>query len=175
LVGHFGTFGAGIASILRATLPTLLRRESDITLLLIGVASVGFRDRFIREFPDLADRVHSTGGIEAAESLSLHLSACDVLVQPYPDGVTTRRGTIMAALSHGRPTITTQGAFTEPFWQASGAVVLAPAGDSDALVEATLPVLKSAGTRVALGEAGKEFYQRCFDVERVVGSLRELD
>ena len=38
--------------------------------------------------------------------LSRHLQACDVLVQPYPEGITSRRTSAMAALAHGRAIVT---------------------------------------------------------------------
>jgi glycosyltransferase involved in cell wall biosynthesis len=172
LVGHFGTFGPPIVPMLRAILPPLLRRANNASLLLIGVGSSAFRESLARECPDLANRIHATGKIEAGDRLSLHLSACDLLVQPFPDGVTSRRSTIMAALSHGRPTITTEGALTEPFWRKSGAVTLAPAGASEAFVELAIRFLENPEARASLGEAGRDFYRREFDIEHVVGLLR---
>jgi hypothetical protein len=175
LVGHFGTFGPPITPMLRAILPPLLRQASSVSMLLIGVGSSAFRENLIRECPDLANRVHATGKIEAGDRLSLHLSACDLLVQPFPDGVTSRRSTIMAALSHGRPTITTTGALTEPFWRTSGAVALAPAEASEAFVELAMRFLESPEERASLGQVGREFYRREFDIEHVVGLLRRPD
>jgi glycosyltransferase involved in cell wall biosynthesis len=35
------------------------------------------------------------------------MHASDVMVQPYRDGVSLRRGTLMAVMAHGRPLITT--------------------------------------------------------------------
>lgn len=54
----------------------------------------------------LADRVHWTGFL-APDMVSAHLHAADMMVLPYRDGVSLRRGTLMAALAHGRPVITT--------------------------------------------------------------------
>ena len=51
-------------------------------------------------------------GAEAAAALR----ACDLLVQPYPDGVTTRRTSVMAALTTSVPVLTTDGPLTEPVW-----------------------------------------------------------
>jgi len=53
-----------------------------------------------------------------------------VLLQPYEDGVTTRRGSIIAALALGVPVVTTTGRMTEPLWRASAAVTLVADGDS---------------------------------------------
>ena len=117
--------------------------------------------------------MHAVGQISATDPrLSLHLSACDVLLQPYPDGVTTRRTTIMAALAHGLATVTTTGELTEPLWSKSGAVALAPAHDSDAFVEAALEIMHSREKRAALGQNGREFYRTKFDIQHIVEQLR---
>jgi glycosyltransferase involved in cell wall biosynthesis len=64
------------------------------------------------------------------------------------------------------------GELTEPLWSKSGAVELAPAKDSDAFVEAAVEVLENAEKRASLGENGREFYQRKFDIQYIVEMLR---
>ncbi len=173
LLGHFGTFNPAITPMLSAIVPPLLRRSNRASLLLIGGGSRAFRELLIRERPELDCRVHAAGQIDARDPhLSLHLGACDVLLQPYPDGVTTRRTTIMAALAHGLATVTTTGELTEPLWRNSGAVALAPAYDSEAFVELTLEILGSAEKRASLGAMGREFYQGNFDIRHIVELLR---
>lgn len=54
----------------------------------------------------VAARVHWTGFV-ADDAVSAHLHACDVMALPYRDGVSLRRGTLMAVLAHGRPLVTT--------------------------------------------------------------------
>ena len=54
----------------------------------------------------LTQRVHWTGFL-SDRRVSAHLHAVDVMVMPYRDGSSLRRGTLMAALAHGRPLITT--------------------------------------------------------------------
>jgi glycosyltransferase involved in cell wall biosynthesis len=175
LAGHFGTFGPAITPMLRAAIPAILRTAPSASLLLIGRGSNAFREDLVREAPDLKSVIHATGAIDEPDRLSLHLSACDVLVQPYPDGVTTRRSTIMAALSHGRPTITTIGALTEPLWTSSGAVALAPAEDIEEFVRSVLRLLEDREQRASLGDAGRQFYQLKFDIAHVVQRLHSYD
>ena len=55
---------------------------------------------------EIADRVHWTGFLPDSD-VSTYMHAADVMVQPYRDGVSLRRGTLMAVLAHGRPLITT--------------------------------------------------------------------
>jgi glycosyltransferase involved in cell wall biosynthesis len=173
LLGHFGTFNPAITPMVTAVVPPLLSRFRSASLLLIGPGGQEYREQLILQCPDLDGRVHAVGQIDARDPrLSMHLGACDVLLQPYPDGITTRRTTIMAAMAHGIATVTTTGELTEPLWSKSGAVALAPAHDSDAFVESAREILENLEKRQALGANGREFYQRNFGIQHVVEVLR---
>jgi glycosyltransferase involved in cell wall biosynthesis len=54
----------------------------------------------------LADRIIRTGYVDAA-GVSAYLQAADVVVLPYRDGVSLRRGALMAALSHSCAVVST--------------------------------------------------------------------
>lgn len=173
LVGHFGTFGPLITPLLRSLLPPFLTQAKSTSMLLIGGGSIEFKDSLVRQFPELRDVIYATGHMNAGDPrLSLHLSACDSFLQPYPDGVTSRRTTLMAVLAHGRPTITTAGVLTEPFWRLSRAVELLPVDDNDAFVQAALGLLANPQQRLALEKAALEFYNRQFDIEHIVDLVR---
>jgi glycosyltransferase involved in cell wall biosynthesis len=176
LLGHFGTFGPPITPLLRAIIPPLLQCSKGAGLLLIGPNSAPFRDALVRDFPDLESAVFAVGQIAAQDpALSLHLSACDLLLQPYPDGVTGRRTSIMAALAHGRATVTNTGPFTEPLWAENQPVALAPAGDTAAFVDAAARLIEDPAARAALGESARAFYRRFFDIEMSVAKLRRAN
>ncbi len=55
---------------------------------------------------NLQRRVHWTGFLDDA-AVSAHFAACDLVALPYKDGVSLRRGTLMAALAHGCAVVTT--------------------------------------------------------------------
>lgn len=55
---------------------------------------------------NLTKRVHWTGFVPD-HNVSVYLKTADLMVMPYRDGVSLRRGTLMAVLAHGRPLITT--------------------------------------------------------------------
>ena len=61
----------------------------------------------------LGGRVHWTGFLSPGR-VSAHLAAADLMVMPYRDGVSLRRGTLMAVLAHGRPLLTTAPVATAP-------------------------------------------------------------
>jgi glycosyltransferase involved in cell wall biosynthesis len=173
LLGHFGTFGPPIAPLVNAILPSLLRQMTNASVLLIGSGSGEFGSHLIQKCPDLRDRIHATGHVDAPSDLSPYISACHVLLQPYPDGITSRRTTIIAALSHGRPIVTTSGMLTESFWEASGAVVMVPAGDVDAFVTAVLEVLNNPSQSASMGKSALDLYHRQFQLDHIIGLLRE--
>ncbi|HYL36148.1 MAG TPA: glycosyltransferase family 4 protein [Bryobacteraceae bacterium] len=125
LIGHFGTFGWPIADLLENIVPPLLR-GTDAAMVLLGTGGAEFRERLLVRHPDLAPRLYATGYLDDT-ALSCFLSACDVMVQPYPDGLTARRSSALAPMAHGRPVVTNASPITEPLWRESGAVVFAPA------------------------------------------------
>lgn len=170
ILGHFGTYGAYTAEQLTALLPRILS-DCDSHALLLGRGGHDWRDKLLRKHPELAGRVHTTGGLPPAD-LSRHLSACDVMVQPYPDGVNSRHGTMMGALAHGLPIVTTSGVLTESLWMESGAVALAPVQDASALVDLTRQLLADEAQRGCLGGAAKALYQTRFDLRHTIAALR---
>jgi hypothetical protein len=120
LVGYFGSGGRYAESALQAAIRTLRAKRQDLAFICIGRGSEEAAARM--ELP----RITATGAIDLT-SLSHHLSACDVLIQPYVDGVSGRRTTTISALEHGIPVATTFGALSEPFWKDSRAVAVVPA------------------------------------------------
>jgi glycosyltransferase involved in cell wall biosynthesis len=171
LVGHFGTYGSPVASLLLDGLIELLSTLPAPHVLLIGTGSERFRREFLQQHPTYAQRITATGPLDEA-LLAAHIAACDVLVQPYPDGISSRRTTAMAGLSLGVPVVTTGGALTESFWESSNAVRLARVGDTTTLVGHVERLLRYPDERTQLVSTAKALYLGMFDVTRVVAALR---
>lgn len=173
LVGHFGTYGEQIAGTLREILPRLLScEEARCAVLLLGRGSKEMRAELLRTRPELAGRLHAAGTLPP-EEVSRHLAACDLLVQPYPDGVSTRRTSVMAGLAHGLPVVTTKGALTESLWEESGAVLLTEPGDVIGMARAVGELLADAARRKGLGELARATYRLHFDLPHLMAKLRE--
>ncbi len=98
----------------------------------------------------LDQRVHWTGFVDDHE-VSGHFYASDVTALPYLDGVSLRRGTLMAALAHGRAIVTTLPSTATP--ELEGAVEMVPPGDAEALAEKIVQVWRDTERRKALEEA----------------------
>jgi glycosyltransferase involved in cell wall biosynthesis len=121
--------------------------------------------------PALEGRVQGTGRVPADEAAAV-LAACDLLVQPYIDGVTTRRTSVMAGLINARPVLTTTGHLTEAVWAETQAVAMVAAGDIPALVASAQALLAGGAARAALAARGENTYRARFSIERTIGALR---
>jgi glycosyltransferase involved in cell wall biosynthesis len=170
LVGHFGTYGRGIDALLGATLGELAAM-SDCNVLLLGEGSEAAGLRLAALHPRLAGRIFATGRL-AERDLSHHVAACDLMLQPYPDGVSSRRTSAMVAIAHGRAMVTTGGWLTEPIWADAGAAILAPVGDAHALAASVAAILFDVRERDAIGQRGAALYDARFDVRHAVAALR---
>jgi len=172
LLGHFGTYDRNITELLLQYLPLFLLARADRVVLLLGRGSEAMRERLLREQPDVAERVHATGTL-AATDLSLHLKACDLMLQPYIDGVSSRRTSVMVALSHGLPIVTTSGRLTESLWTESGAVAIAPVGDTLGIVNLIERLLQDPTERARLGNTARALYQEKFDLRHTIEALQD--
>jgi glycosyltransferase involved in cell wall biosynthesis len=171
LIGHFGTYGASIVKLLEPILSAWAKDPADGVILLIGKGSEQFRGGLIEKQPQLDGLIQATGMLEADE-LAHHLAACDLLIQPYPDGVSSRRTSFMAGLANGKPMVSTTGWLSEALWSQCGAVALAPAGDTQAFVQHVQRLRADSGERLRLGSAGGRLYREQFDSSYIISSLR---
>jgi glycosyltransferase involved in cell wall biosynthesis len=171
LVGHFGTGGRHIESLLRDAISCLWQTHPDLRLLLLGRGSESLREVIANQHPELKAKIHATGWLPA-EILSLHISACDLMLQPYPDGVSSRRSSIMIGLSHGIPVVTTTGQLTEPLWDESCAVLLAPVERVCHLAALARQLLRDSKERKSMGERAEHLYQERFDIQNTIRALR---
>ncbi len=172
LIGHFGAYDKYLTNMMLELLPLLLNGPKNTSVILLGKGSLELRDRLIEAHHELTNSLHATGTL-AAEDLSRHISACDVMLQPYQDGVSGRRTSVMSALAHGIPVVTTRGKATEDCWLESPAMKLVEAGNTHELYQAVQRVLLNVSKRDRPDLDSKKFYAEFFDVKRTVSRLRE--
>jgi glycosyltransferase involved in cell wall biosynthesis len=101
------------------------------------------------------NRVHWTGFL-APERVSTYLTAADMMIMPYRDGVSLRRGTLMAVLAHGRPLITTAPAESTPEFRHGENMWLVAPGDVEGVVNAVTSLAGDEGARARLGQGALE-------------------
>jgi glycosyltransferase involved in cell wall biosynthesis len=171
LVGHFGAYSSLVADRLLDLLPRILGGSSQPSVLLVGAGSDQLQRRFAKRHPDMATRVSAAGYVPSSD-LAMYLSACDVFVQPYPDGISSRRTSAMAVLSLARPLVTTRGHLTEELWDQSGALLLADVSAPEGLAAHVDRLLADSVARQSLGNAGRDLYARLFDVKQTIMTLR---
>ena len=171
VVGHFGTYGPFIVPYLRRAIPLLLAR-TDRAVVLIGRNGDRFAAELLAGRPDdWGGRLVATGDANPND-VTAWLAACDVILQPYPDGISGRRTSAMAAVAAGRPVVGTAGKLTEPAWLTAGAVLLVPADRPDELAPAVERLLADPAAARRLGDAARAFYREKFSIDHTIRLLR---
>ena len=103
----------------------------------------------------LESRVHWTGFMsDRRVSTALHMA--DLVVLPYKDGVSLRRGTLMAALAHGCAIISTEPERPVPQLIHGENIWLIPPDDPQALAAAVRHLQKRPELRTKLGVAAQK-------------------
>jgi glycosyltransferase involved in cell wall biosynthesis len=173
LIGHFGTFRKDVACLLVPVLDELLR-TTDARVLLVGRGSDAFADEFTSRNADFDRRISSFGDLEAAQ-VAIVLSACDALLQPYPDGISTRRGTAMAALALGIPVVSNLGHLSEPSWRDTEAARITNSASAQELTASVRAVLQDRNLRTRLSANARLAYQAQFALSHTIDSLLRGD
>jgi len=168
LAGHFGTFSRETRPLLDKAITGLLDGSSETTVVCFGrgsddyVASSAIRGN--------RDRLASAGALSDRDA-SLYLQACDIMIQPYIDGASARRTTLMAALAHGRAVVTTVGSLSEPWWTTTGNVVAVDVARPHSLGDAAVALAGDSTRRVGLGLCARGFYEERFALTHAVRRL----
>lgn len=171
IFAHFGTYRmVDTCASLRVIIPALLQ-DTARRFILLGRGSNEFANSIIEQAPHLGDRVLGCGALPP-DVLADHLAAVDVLVQPFGEGVTARRGSVLAGLGLGVPTVTTDGSMTESFWHSSRALIMVPAGDDAALVKAATALIQDTDKLRSVSIEARMTYSRYFAISRTVEALR---
>jgi glycosyltransferase involved in cell wall biosynthesis len=105
-----------------------------------------------------------TPGTLAEDEVSLRLRASDLLLLSFADGISTRRGTLMAGLAHGLPIVGLRGVSTDAvLLRHPEAFVLTPVGDHEAFAKAVLALAGDRERMAATGQAAGALYREQFD------------
>lgn len=145
----------------------LLRQQGlDARLLLIG-GEVGHADptnvAYAQRVQTLIERYHLVGmvyrtGYTDLPEVSANLLAADAVVMPYRDGVSFRRTTLIAALRHGCPVVSTVPAdpVTIPEIQPGENMLLAQPHDASSLAQTIQTLTADGALRQKLGQGAKQ-------------------
>lgn len=178
-IGYFGLLNSskGIDILLRGY-HIVRQRGLSVTLTMVG-ANLGHSDptnvAYARRIKgqvsemDIDGSIRWTGQLSPADT-SRALQSLDACVLPYEDGASFRRGTLMAALAHGLPIITTRpsrrpGA-AGPGLSDRENCLLVPPGDVGALAEAIEELANSPSLRERLARGALDLSKQ-FTWERI--------
>jgi glycosyltransferase involved in cell wall biosynthesis len=114
-----------------------------------------------------------TGQLSHPE-ISKLLGACDLMMLPFTDGVSTRRTSAVTALQHGVPLLTTSGAKPEPWFVHAQNAYLVPQGDTTALVNGLLELAGNPGLRTRIALGGRALYEAQFSWEVIAQLVSSL-
>lgn len=182
LLGYFGFLNQSKgADTLISAMAILEDRHAPARLLLIGgqtgasdASNAVFEAQLQRQIAryDLDRRIIRTGFVETPQ-VSGHLLACDAVVLPYRDGVSFRRGSLMAALAHGCPVISTEPARPLPELKDGENIRLVPPESAPALVLAVTELLQAPELRARLGQGARKL-SRTFRWDAIAGRTLEF-
>jgi len=155
VVGYFGFLGASKGG---RTLLNALAQLPEVQLLLIG-GQTGTSDPTNVEYAaeldalaaelGVAGRIKRTGYLTTEETTQAFL-ACDLMAIPYSDGASLRRGSLMACLAHGMPTVTTFPLSLVPELQDGQNIYFVPAKEPETLAKAIKAVMADPSLRARL-------------------------
>ena len=168
LLGYFGFLNAskGVETLLRA-LKLLVEDGHDMHLLMVGgkigssdLTNVAYAQRMEALIGELGlgERVHSTDFVPQSE-VSAHLMATDLCVLPYRDGISFRRGSLLACLAHGCPIVSTRPRVRISELREGENVLLAPPDDPATLARRVEDAAGDANLHRRLQEAARRLAQ----------------
>ncbi|MCE9608437.1 MAG: hypothetical protein K8U03_26435 [Planctomycetia bacterium] len=173
-IGHFGTYSAGIIALLVPILQLLLSRSHGVKIVLLGRGSAACLHDLLTGHPDWHGRVVAFDGLEDVE-VAATLQACDLMIQPFPDGASTRRTSLMACLAAGIPTITTIGELSEPFWQTQQACAAVEVGNVERAIRIIDQWLAEPQMSNATGARGRHYYSAHFSLECAIAKILDRE
>jgi len=100
----------------------------------------------------VAKHIIKTGYLDPL-STSAALLSCDLMVLPFIDGASFRHGSLLACLTHGCPTITTNPKSENERLQHETNIMLIPPEDPPSIVEAIRRLYENTLLRTKIGQA----------------------
>lgn len=182
LVAYFGflSMSKGGLTLLRA-IGLLVNDRLPARLLLVG-GRIGSSDptntQYAAEIDQvvsqlgLADRTRRTGYVDPAQ-VTQAMAAADVIALPYADGASFRRGSLMAALAHGKAIVTTRPRIQLPELVDDENCVIVPPEDAGALSAGMRRVMIEPGLRDRL-ESGAQTLSRQFTWDKIAARTADV-
>ena len=173
VISYFGLIrqGKGIEILLKAF---SIIGDIKTSLLIIGGAKNGYHREICDEIRNLnlTKKVKITGYC-SKERASRYLLSSDVCVLPFLDGVSERRGSFLAALSHRLPVITTRADSLPPGLRNGINVRLVRPGNPEGLASAIRELIKDRNMRERIATEGYK-WSRQFSWEKILRGTLDI-
>jgi len=173
LVGHFGTYGGPLRTLLQEVVELSRPAHPGRKFVFIGRGSREFLNVLEDKGTLARGSAAASGGLGPAAA-ACWIKACDVMVQPYPDGASSRRGTLMAALALGKATVSNVGQLSDTFWKHSKSLCLAEGPYAGEIVAEVSKVLADTQLRNRLEADAAKFYADRFRLEKTIERLEAI-
>lgn len=169
VLGVFG--GAHISRRLdwiAATIAEAQRRHPARRTLLLYVGAEGEAMRQALGHEDMVDC-----GALPGDEVGVRLRAMDAAISPFVDGVSTRRGSVMALLQHGVPVATTQASWTDDVFRNSAlnGLLLSSANSMQSFATETVNWLDRLPVSHEPNTALTEFYRDHFSWQGITQTM----
>jgi glycosyltransferase involved in cell wall biosynthesis len=182
LLGYFGflNLSKGGADLMQA-LKTLRDNSLPVKLLLIG-GRTGSSDPTNTDYAAQVERLIGSlsvkdfviaTGYREPPAVSRALLVCDVMVLPYVDGASLRRGSLLAAIAHGKAIVTTEPRYPIEGLKHEESVLYVPPGNPQALAEAVRRVLQDVALRTRL-QTGVSDAAKLYTWDRIATQTAEV-
>lgn len=144
-----------------------------VRLALVGISPLDATKRLKESgYAHLQDAVSALGFLESGE-VSSWLSHADLVLSPFLDGVSTRRGSVMAALAHGAPVLTTEGWATGHLVPWHQFVLFSPSDNLEGFCQSAIDFLRlPLAERRQLGQHGQAYYRAHFEWSIIAAALQ---
>ena len=172
VLGLFGTaHSSRLLHLIRAAVQAAYKENPDVLALYIGPHSKAVCEA-LQGLPVLAE------GPFPADEVSRRFAAMDVYLVPITGGVSSRRTSLMTALQHGIPTVSTSGIQTDRMLLAENekAFLLTDVDTPEAFTAAFLRLANDRTLQQRLGQQGEQLFCQKFAwgkvADRLISTLR---
>jgi glycosyltransferase involved in cell wall biosynthesis len=182
LIGYFGFMNEskGGETLVRA-LAELRGRGLNAAVLQIGgqtgasdPTNIAYAERLraLAEQLSVREHIYQTGFVDE-RGVSEAFANCALMALPYRDGVSFRRGTLMAALAHAKAIVTTTPRLTLPEVRDGTNVLLVPPDNPSALATAIARALSDEALRANL-QTGAQALSKLFQWDYIAGEMGKV-
>ena len=121
----------------------------------------------------LAGLPHIITGPQPAHDVSRIFAAMDIHLSPFDDGISTRRGSFLAGIQHGLPTVGTFGYNTSQRLLAhnNSAFVLTDAASQDKFQAMVCSLASDSGKRETMAVEARRLFEQEYAWDRIASGL----